>query len=89
MKIIWLVWYLSAVFFLLTLSTMGDVYTSDMKQFEGIVPIVFASLAICLSVVAVALNVLPATHRLRESKPRWAGFVAIGITFVLIVGLLG
>jgi hypothetical protein len=89
MRIVWLAWYISGACLLLALMASAITYHPD-AQYEGVVlPAVFGGGAILAGGAAIGLGRLPPTHRVHQSKPLWAGLVAIAVFVTLLLVLVG
>jgi len=89
MRVVWLAWYICGVCLLLALSASAITYHPDFQRW-GVVSIgAFGVIALLAGGAAVGLGRLPANHRVRQSRPLWAGGVAVAVAVTLLLVLVG
>jgi hypothetical protein len=89
MRVVWLAWYICAVCLLLALVASVVTYGPDIQHLGLVLPAVFGGVALVAGAVAFALERLPPTHRVHQSSPLWAGLVALAVTVILLLVLVG
>jgi hypothetical protein len=83
MRFLCLAWYICGVCLLLALLASAITYHPHIQHLGVVLPAVFGAVTVLAGAVAVGIGRLPPTHRLRQSKPLWAGLVAIAIAATL------
>ena len=61
----------------------------DIQHLGVVLPAAFGGVALLAGGAAVGLGRLPPTHRVHQSKPLWAGLVAVAVTVTLLLVLVG
>ena len=89
MRVVWLAWYICGVCLLLALSASAITYHPDVQHLGVVLPVVFGGAALLGVGAAVGLGRLPPTHRAHQSKPLWAGLVAVAVTVTLLLVSVG
>ncbi len=89
MRVVWLAWYFCGVCLLLALLASAITYHPDIQHLGVVLPTVFGGVALLAGGAAVGLRRLPPTHRVHQSKPLWAVFVAVAVTVTLLLLLVG
>ena len=89
MRVIWLAWYICGVCLLLALLASAITYHPDIQHLGVVLPAAFGGMALLAGGAAVGLGWLPPTHRVQQSKPLWAGLVAVAVTVTLLLVLVG
>ena len=89
MRVVWLAWYICGVCLLLTLLASAITYHPDIQHLGAVLPAAFGGVALVAGGAAVGLGRLPPTHRVHQSKPLWAGLVAVAVTVTLLLVLVG
>ncbi len=89
MRVVWLAWYICGVCLLLALLASATTYHPDIQHLGVVLPAAFGGVALLAGRAAVGLGRLPPTHRVHQSKPLWAGLVAIAVTVTLLLVLVG
>ena len=85
MRVVWLAWYICGVCLLLTLLASAITYLPDIQHLGVVLPAAFGGVALLAGGAAVGLGQLPPTHRVHQSKPLWAGLVAVAVTLTLLL----
>jgi hypothetical protein len=89
MRVIWLAWYVCGVCLLLALLASAITYHPDIQHLGVVLPAAFGGGALLAGGAAVGLGRFPPTHRVHQSKPLWAGLVAVAVTVTLLLVLVG
>jgi hypothetical protein len=89
MRVVWLAWYICGVCLLLALSASAITYHPDIQHLGLVSPAAFGGVALLAAGAAVGLGRLPPTHRVHQSRPLWAGVVAVAVTVTLLLVLVG
>ncbi len=88
MRVVWLAWYICGVCILFALLASAITYHPDVQHLGVILPAAFGNTAVLAGAAAVGLGRLPATHRVHQSKPVWAGLLAVAATVTLLLVLV-
>jgi hypothetical protein len=88
MRTVWLAWYICGVCLLLALLASVITFHPDI-QHQVVLPAAFGGVALLAVVTATWLGRLPPAHRAQQSKPLWAGLVAVAVTVTLLLVLVG
>jgi hypothetical protein len=89
MRVIWLAWYICGVCLLLALLASAITYRPNFQHLGVVLPAAFGGAALLAGAAAVGLGRLPLTHRVHQSKPLWAGLIAVAVTVTLLLVLVG
>jgi hypothetical protein len=89
MRVVWLVWYICGLCLLLALLASAITYHPDIQHLGVVLPAAFGGAALLAGGAAVGLGRLTTTHRAHQSKPLWAGLVAVAVTLTLLLVLVG
>ena len=89
MRVVWLAWYICGVCLLLALLASAITYHPDIQHRGVVLPAAFGGVALLAGGAAVGLGRWPPTHRVHQSKPLWAGLVAVAVTVTLLLVLVG
>lgn len=89
MRVVWLAWFICGVFLLLAVLASAITYHPDIQHLGLVLPAVFGGGALLAGGSAVGLGRLPPTHRVHQSRPLWAGLVAVAVTVTLLLVLAG
>jgi hypothetical protein len=89
MRAVWLAWYICGVSLLSALMASAITYHPDIQHLSAVLPAAFGGVALLAAGAAVGLGRLPSTHRVHQSKPLRAGFVAVAVTMTLLLVLTG
>ena len=89
MRLVWLSWYVSGMLALLSVLTSLISYAPGPNRVETLLPIVFATGAFVGIGASVCLGRLRREHWIHQSKPLWAGFVAVALAVTVLVVLIG
>jgi hypothetical protein len=89
MRVVWLAWYICGVCLLLALLASAITYHPDIQHLGVVLPAVFGGVALLAGGTPAGLGRLPLTHRVHQSKPLWAGFVAGAVIATLLLVLVG
>ena len=90
MRVVWLAWYICGVCFRLARRRPPSADTTWTSSIWGVVlPAAFGGVALLWGGAAVGLGRSPPTHRAHQSKPLWAGLVAVAVTVMLVAGRSG
>jgi hypothetical protein len=89
MRVVWLAWYICGVCLLLALLVSAITWHPDVQHLGVVLPAVFGGVGLLAGGAAVALGRLPPTHHVHQSKPLWAGLVAVAVTVALLLFLVG
>jgi hypothetical protein len=89
MRVVWLAWYISGVLLLLAVLASAITYHPNADKLGRVLPTVFGCGGLLAGVVAVGLGRLPPGHRVHQSKPVWAGCVAVAVAVTLLLILVG
>jgi len=89
MRVVWLAWYICGVCLLLALLASAITYHPDIQHLGLVLPAVFSGVGLLAGGAAVGLGRFPATHSVHQSKPIWAGLVAVAVTVTLLLVLVG
>ena len=89
MRVVWLAWYICGVCLLLALLASAITYHPGVQHLGVVLPAAFGGVALLAGGAAVGLGRLPPLHRVHQSKPLWAGLVAVAVTVTLLLVLVG
>jgi hypothetical protein len=89
MRVVWLAWYICGVCLLLALLASAITYHPDIQHLGVVLPAASGGVALLAGGAAVGLGRLPPTHRVHQSKPLWAGLVAVAVAVTLMLVLVG
>jgi hypothetical protein len=89
MRVVWLAWYICGVCLLLALLASASTYHPDIQHLGVALVAAFGGVALLAGGAAVGLGRLPPTHRVHQSKPLWAGLVAVAVAVTLMLVLVG
>jgi hypothetical protein len=89
MRVVWLARYICGVCILLALLTSAITNHPDIQHLGVVLPAAFVGVAFLAGGAAVGLGRLPPTHRVHQSKPLWAGLVAVAVTVTLLLVVVG
>ncbi len=89
MRVVWLAWYISGVCLLLALLASAITYRPGIQHLGVVLPAVFGGVVLLAGGAAVGLPRLPPAHRAHQSRPLWAGLVAVAVTVTLLLVLVG
>ena len=89
MRVVWLAWYICGVCLLVAFLASAITYHPDLQHLDVLLPAAFGGVALLAGGTAVGLGRLPPTHRVHQSKPLWAGLVAVAVTLTLLLVLAG
>jgi hypothetical protein len=89
MRVVWLAWYICGVCLLLALSASAITYDPDFQHLGAVLPAAFGGVALLAGGAAGGLGRLPPTHRVHQSRPLWAGVVAVAVAVTLLLVLVG
>lgn len=89
MRVVWLAWYICGAFLLLALLASAITFHPDIQHLGVVLPAAFGGVALLAGRAAVGLGRLPPTHCVHQSRPFWAGLVAVAVTVTLLLILVG
>jgi hypothetical protein len=89
MRVVWLARYICGVCILLALLASAITYHPEIQHLGVVLPAAFGGAALLAGGAAVGLGRLPPTHRVHQSKPFWAGLVAVAAIATLLLVLAG
>ncbi len=84
MYVVWLARYICGVCLLCALLAPAITYHPDSQHLEVVLEAAFGGAALLAGGAAVWLGRLPPTHFVHQSKPLWAGLVAVAGTVTLL-----
>jgi len=88
MRVVWLAWYICGACLLLALLASAITYHPDIQHLGVVLPAAFGGVALLAGGTAVGLGRLPPTHRAHQSKPLWAGLVAVAVAVTVTLWLV-
>lgn len=89
MRIVWLAWYICGASLLIALLTSAITYHPDIRNLGVVLPAVFTGIGILAGGGALGLGRLPASHRVHQSKPLWAGLIVVAVAMTLLLAMMG
>jgi hypothetical protein len=89
MRVVWLAWYICGVCFLFALLASAITYHPGIQHLGVVLPAAFGGVSLLAGGTAAGLGRLPPTHHVHQSKPLWAGLVAVAVTVTLLLVLVG
>jgi hypothetical protein len=89
MRVIWLAWYICGVCLLLALLVSAITHYPDIQHLGVVLPAAFGGVPLLAGAAAVGLGRLPLTLGVHQSKPVWAGLIAVAVTMTLLLVQVG
>jgi hypothetical protein len=89
MRLVWLARYICGVCMLLAVLASAITYHPDIQHLGVVLPAAFGGVALLAAGAAAGLGRLPPAHRVHQSKPFWAGLVAVAVIATLLLVLAG